>query len=303
MEIIQLTMDTISSEYNFLGYDGPDYDKSEIVIQQIPYEHTSSYGKGSARGPASIIEASHYVEFYDEELDRELCYNHGIATLKAIDFGNKTDRDALDLIRIKTKEHLDQNKFVCSLGAEHTVSLGLFEAMRDKYPNVSILQIDAHSDLRESYEDNPYSHASVMARINDYSPQIAQVGIRAQCKEEAQLIRSSSNILTYYAHQIDDIAEMSANIANHLTDEVYITIDADGLDPAIVPGVGTPEPGGLSYHATLQILRHICSTKTVVGFDIVECAPIEGQIHSQYVLAKLAYKVMGYCSLNPANFG
>ena len=303
MEIIQLTMDTISSEYNFLGYDGPDYDKSEIVIQQIPYEHTSSYGKGSARGPASIIEASHYVEFYDEELDRELCYNHGIATLKAIDFGNKTDRDALDLIRIKTKEHLDQNKFVCSLGAEHTVSLGLFEAMRDKYPNVSILQIDAHSDLRESYEDNPYSHASVMARINDYSPQIAQVGIRAQCKEEAQLIRSSSNILTYYAHQIDDIAEISANIANHLTDEVYITIDADGLDPAIVPGVGTPEPGGLSYHATLQILRHICSTKTVVGFDIVECAPIEGQIHSQYVLAKLAYKVMGYCSLNPANFG
>lgn len=296
-------MDILSSEHNFLGYDGPDYDDSKIVIQQIPYEHTSSYGQGSSRGPASIIEASQYVEFYDEELDSELCFNHGIATLRPMDLGNKTDRDAVNLIRTETRAHLEQNKFVCSLGAEHTVSLGLFEAMRDNHPNVSILQIDAHSDLRESYEGNSHSHACVMARINDYSPKIAQVGIRAQSKEEAELIRNSPNILTYYAHQIDNIERMASNICNHLTDTVYITIDADGLDPSIVPGVGTPEPGGLDYHATLQLLRHICSTKTVVGFDIVECAPIEGQIHSQYVLAKLAYKVMGYCSLNPANFG
>ena len=278
------------------------YASSKVLLQLLPYEHTSSYQAGSNLGPQAILDASHYVEYYDEELQKEVLFELGVATQEALDFSNSVDADAVNLIRENTLQHLRAGKFIMSFGAEHTVSLGLFQAMQTVYPNVSILQIDAHSDLRASYEGNIYSHASVMARIHDLKPQIAQIGIRAQCKEEAQLIQSSSNIRTVFGHQLAQLKQQIPAILEHLSDTVYITIDADGLDPSIVPGVGTPEPGGILYYDVLHLLKEICASKRVVGFDIVECAPIEGQINSEYLLAKLAYKVLGYCSLNPANF-
>jgi agmatinase len=277
-----------------------DYRSSSVVVQQMPYEHTSSYLAGSKNGPDAILSASHYVEYYDEELEQETHRKCGISTQEALDFRNHLDQSAVDLIRENTKAHLDNNKFVITLGAEHTITFGVFEAFKKKYPNVSILQIDAHSDLRQSYQGNPLSHACVMARINDLDVKISQVGIRAQCKEEAELIKNSPNIQTFYSHQIQHNADYIAQIISHLSDTVYITIDADGFDPSIVPAVGTAEPGGLLWHPCLDLLREVCSKKNIVGFDVVECAPIEGQIQSEYLLAQLVYKVLGYSMLNPS---
>lgn len=294
-----------NTKKNFLGIEEEalyDYKKSKVVLQLLPYEHTSSYLEGSANGPKAILNASHFVEFYDEELGQETYLKTGIATQKSLDFGDKVDAAAIAMIEKNTKHHLDHGKFVMSFGAEHTVTFGIFKAFHEKFKDISILQIDAHSDLRFAYHGNPYSHASVMARIHELGVKVAQVGIRAQCQEEAELIRSSPLIKTWYSHQLVFEQHYIDTLLEHLTDTVYITIDADGLDPSIVPAVGTAEPGGLLWHDTLKLLRAVCKTKKVVGFDIVECAPIKGQIRSEYLLAKLAYKVLGYCTLNPVNF-
>lgn len=270
------------------------YGSSKIVIQQAPYEHTSSYLSGSSAGPAAILKASHFVEFYDEELDTEIYKDTGIATLQPLDFTGKANADAIDLIERETSALLEDGKFVVSLGAEHTVTYGFVKAFAEKFDNLTVLQLDAHSDLREAYQDNPYSHASVMKRIYDMGLNICQAGIRAQCLEEARLIKSSPRIHTAFAWQIQTEHEWIERLAAACTENVYITIDADGFDPSVTPAVGTAEPGGLGWYEGLRLLRRVCETKNVVGFDIVECAPAESSILTQFNLAKLAYKLMGY---------
>lgn len=295
-------MQYFHQDKNFLGIDDPslyNYEQSRVVIQSAPYEHTSSYNEGSANGPAAIIDTSHYVEFYDEELDQETYRLTGLCTLMPIDFSHKYNEEAIELIEQATLEHLNNGKFVISLGAEHTVTYGFYKAFSQKHPEVSVLQIDAHSDLRQSYHDNPYSHASVMARINDHKPVICQAGIRAQCKEESDLIKSSPNIHTWYAHQIRTNPNWQDELIAKLGDKVYLTIDADGFDPSVIPNVGTPEPGGLLWFETLELLKKVCMQKEVVGFDIVEVAPQEGSIISEYTLAQLLYRILGYLTLNP----
>lgn len=270
------------------------YENSKVVIQQIPYEHTSSYLEGSARGPAAIVAASHFVEFYDEELEIESYKKCGIATLSSLDFGKKVDKEAMELIENQTDQLLMDDKFVVSLGAEHSITLGFVKSHVKKYNDLCVLQFDAHSDLREKYQGNPYSHASVMARINDLNIPIVQVGIRAQCIEEAKLIQSRDSIHTFYAHKIRTNPNWIRDAVNTLSANVYITIDADGFDPSIMPAVGTAEPNGLFWAETLDLLREVFRTRNVVGFDIVECAPMEGSILSEYTLAKLAYRLIGY---------
>lgn len=287
----------LSADQNFLGIANEDhyaYEKSQVVIQSAPYEHTSSYLAGSERGPAAILSASHYVEFYDEELETETYLKTGIATLAPIDFTGKTDEKAVDLIEAETSKLLNDNKFIVSLGAEHTVTYGFVKAFAKKYRDLTVLQIDAHSDLRYSYHDNLFSHASVMHRIHDMGLTICQAGIRAQCIEEAQLIKASDNIHTFYAHHIRTNPLWIQEIIASMTNDVYITIDADGFDPSIMPAVGTAEPNGLFWNETLDLFRAVFKQRNVVGFDIVECAPIEGSILSEYTLAKLAYKLIGY---------
>lgn len=282
---------------NFLGIEEQQlcsYEASEIVIQSLPYEYTSSYLSGSAAGPAAILEASHYVEFYDEEIDREIYRETGIATLEALDFGKKTNEAAISLIENATSALLGDEKFVVSLGAEHTVTYGIVKAFARKFDNLTVLQLDAHSDLREAYQGNPYSHASVMKRVYDLGLNICQAGIRAQCREEAALIRSSDRIHTAYAWALQSDEHWMENLVDACTGNVYITIDADGFDPSVMPAVGTAEPGGLGWYEALRLLRKVCEHKNVVGFDIVECAPAEGNIITQFNLAKLAYKLMGY---------
>ncbi|MFM2206764.1 MAG: agmatinase [Bacteroidota bacterium] len=290
-------MDVLSNEEGFLALPEAEltaYANARYVIQQVPYEHTSSYLEGSAKGPAAIVKASHFVEFYDEELDRETYRSCGIATLPEMQFAGKVDADAVALIEAETDKLLADGKFVISLGAEHTVTNGFVKAHAKKFKNLSVLQIDAHSDLRMEYHGNPYSHASVMARVHEQGINLVQIGIRAQCKEEADLIRSGDRIHTYYAHAIRKDSGWMDKALNDLTDNVYITIDADGFDPSIMPAVGTAEPNGLFWVETLEFLRKVFEKRTVVGFDIVECAPIEGSILSEYTLAKLTYRMIGY---------
>ncbi len=291
-------MQAFSAEENFLGITEEhlcQYETSKVVIQSAPYEKTSSYLEGSKYGPKAIIEASHFVEFYDEETDQEAYKKLGIATLPEMDFGDLADANAVQLIEDHTHQHLSNGKYVVSLGAEHTVSLGFVKAFKRHYDTFSVLQIDAHSDLRQSYHDNPYSHASVLARIHDLGLPICQIGIRAQCKEEAELIKSSPLINTWYAHQIQMDDKWMDECISKLNDKVYLTIDADGFDPSVMPAVGTAEPGGLLWHQGLRFLKKVAEQKHIIGFDIVECAPKEGEILTQFNLAKLLYKILGYC--------
>jgi agmatinase len=293
-------MKVLSNEDAFLAIPEPDlcsFQKAKYVIQQVPYEHTSSYIEGSNLGPAAIVNASHFVEFYDEELEKETYKKCGIATLEPLDFTGKTDEAAVTYIDQQTEALIKEGKYVISIGAEHTVTNGFVRAHKRKYPKLAVLQIDAHSDLRESYHNNIYSHASVMKRIHDMGVPLVQIGIRAQCKEEAELIKTSPIIDTFYAHYIRKNPSWMQEALDKLPEHVYLTIDADGFDPAVIPAVGTAEPNGLFWNETLEFLKLVCSKKTVVGFDIVECAPIEGSILSEYTLAKLLYRIIGYLEL------
>jgi agmatinase len=294
-------MKHLTSEHNFLGIVQPElysFDNSKIVIQSAPYEYTSSYLSGSAKGPESVINASHYVEFYDEETDHEAYSKYGICTLEAYDFDGKTDKAAVDLLYEKTKTLIEQNKFVVSLGAEHTVTSGFVRAFAEQYKGLKVLQIDAHSDLRWEYQGNPYSHASVMARVFEMGVGMCQVGIRAQCIEEAQLRKNNPNqIKTWYAHQIHKNQNWIEEVVSDLKDcPVYITIDADGFDPSVMPAVGTAEPNGLTWHQGTSLLKEVAQKCNVVGFDIVELAPKENEILTEFNCAKLLYKIISYLS-------
>lgn len=285
---------------NFLAIEDKElysYDSSKFVIQQAPYEYTSSYLAGSYKGPAAMIKASQFVELYDEELDQESFRKGGICTLEAMDFKNRHNEKAVKLIEKNTLQLLSDNKFPITLGAEHTISLGTVRAVKQFYPDVHVLQLDAHSDLRQEYHGNPYSHASVMARVHDLEVPLTQIGIRAQCIEESELIKSSANIHTFYAHQVRTNPKWASEALKTLGPNVYVSIDADGFDPSIVPAVGTAEPNGLLWQETVDFLRKVFETRNVVGFDVVEIAPVKGSILTEYTMAKLVYKLIGFQTL------
>lgn len=299
-------MKYLNHKKNFLAITEDDlcsYKKSRYVIQSAPYEYTSSYLQGSSKGPSAIIKASQFVELYDEELDQESFRYGGICTLPPMEFKDKVDEKAVKLIEKHTDQLLADNKFPVTLGAEHTITYGTMRAVKKKYDQVCMLQIDAHSDLREEYHGNKYSHASVMKRVYDMGVPLTQIGIRAQCIEEAQLIRSSKNINTFYAHDVRKNGAWMEEALKTLGDNVYISIDADGFDPAVVPAVGTAEPNGLFWNETLEFLKLVISKKNVVGFDVVEIAPAKGNILSEYTMAKLVYRLIGYLTLrNKTNY-
>lgn len=292
---------TVKEYENFLSIEDKhsNLQDSSIVIIQAPYEHTVSYGKGAALGPKAIIEASWQVEFYDDEFDRELCFEKGIATIEPIEFGNKIDQDALELIYQQASDLLALNKFVVTLGGEHTISTAPIKAHLEKFPNMSILQFDAHSDLRDSYQDSKYSHASIMARVCEFFPpsKITQVGIRAQCIEESLFIKEN-HINTFYASGIRTGKyghDWIEKLVNTLGNEIYITFDVDAFDSSIMPTTGTPEPDGISYRDSLDIFREIVNQgKKIIGFDVVELAPVEGIHHTNLTCARLVYKLLNY---------
>lgn len=263
---------------------------ANILIVPVPLEYSTSYGKGTAKGPEAIINASFYLECYDEELDDEV-WKAGIFTTKAINI-TSDPLSSLNNIKKVISSYVNDDKFIIILGGEHSLTSAVHEAFYQKYQNISVLQLDAHSDFRNEYEGSKYSHACVMRRIWEKNKNIVEVGIRSQCKEEKEFI-SDNRIPVFYAHELYG-KPFPFKILNALTDDVFITIDADFFDPAIMPSVGTPEPGGFFWYETLQFLKTVINRKNVVGIDIVEFSPIKDLIHPDFLLAKFIYKLIGY---------
>jgi len=284
---------------NFLGVrtTRTSWDRAGVAILPIPFEQTVSYGRGTARGPAAILKASAYVEFYDEETGRDVARDVGIATLPPLRLGSLRGKGAVDRITRRVAELRRSEKFVFSLGGEHTVTQALVRAHHRSYPDLGVLQIDAHSDLRPSYQGSPYSHASVMARVCDFLDprKIVQVGIRAQCEEEAGFIRDRG-ITTLYAHEIRGRrkTDWQRRALSKLPRNVYVTFDVDGFDPTVMPATGTPEPNGLFWDETMRFLKLVGSRRRVVGCDVVEFAPIRGLHHPDLTAAKLVSKMINY---------
>jgi agmatinase len=272
-----------------------DRAKAKFLVLPVPFEETVSYGAGTGKGPAAVIDASRQVELWDEELLRETC-DAGIHTLPEFKPARMKGERYLKALAEHAAELVKEGKTLVSIGGEHSITPALVEAVRTKYPKVSVFQIDAHADLRDEYEGKKWSHACAMKRVVELGCKVAQAGIRNFSKSEVPFL-DRGPVATAPAHMTRTPADMRKAIERfleHLTDDVYITVDIDGLDPSLVPGTGTPEPGGLSWYETLDYLRPIFAQKHVVGFDIVEVAPIEGAHVSEFVAAKLAYRMMGY---------
>ncbi len=270
---------------------------SRLFVLPIPYEATTSYIEGTRRGPAALIEASSQVELYDEIHGDEPC-RAGIHTLPPLDCRG-TPGDVIDRIRAEVSGHLDRNRFVLSLGGEHTLTIGCVEGAADVLGPLTVVQIDAHADLRDDYDGGPLSHACVMRRLADRHPMV-QIGIRALSAEEARFAKDRK-IPVVTAVQIAEERTkpeatrrwMARAIDAIGTERVYLTFDLDGLDPSIVPAVGTPEPGGLLWHETLAFINALFAARTVVAADVVELCPVPGSVASDFAAARLAYKIAG----------
>ncbi len=288
-------MKTLTPNKNFLGIseEYSSFNNSEIVVLPIPLEATVSYGKGTSKGPEELLKASHYVEFYDEEFDRELCFEKGIATLMPVELEGAPEKK-FEKLHSVVSELLNSKKFVASIGGEHSITSPIVKAFNEKFENLFILQIDAHSDLRDSYEGTKYSHASVMARILEFNSNIVQVGIRAQSREEKESIEKNK-IKTFYMREIRNkfnnkewIKEVVASLGNN----VYLTFDVDGLDASVIQATGTPEPGGLFWDEAVDLIKAVGGEKNIVGFDLVELAPNQHYFNSNFIAAKLFYKIL-----------
>lgn len=282
--------------YNFLGLDdaASAYDRSAVVVLPIPYEATVSYGQGTRNGPRAIIEASRQVELYDRELDSEPALTYGIHTLPAIAPVNSGPEATIAAIAACAEEQLRAGKLLFGLGGEHAVSAGIARAIKAIHGEFVMVQIDAHSDLRDEYEGSPYSHACVAKRVLDMGATVVQLGIRSICREEISLIRSErSRLRVFFAEDVHagQYQRALAGLVRGRT--VFLTIDVDGMDPSIVPATGTPEPGGLSWVQTLDIIRTVVAEANIAAIDCVELAPIAGQHASDFLVAKLIYKTIG----------
>lgn len=264
-------------------------EEANIIILPVPLELSTSYIKGTAKGPEAILNASAFMELYDEELDIEP-YKSGIYTARKLSSG-KNINEWLKSISSNVTRVLNEKKIPVILGGEHTVSVGAVLACQRYGIDVCVLQMDAHADLRDSYEGNRLSHACVGRRLSEICP-LTQVGIRSMSKEESEF-RKDSRVKTFFASE-KLTNTLLDKIISSLTKNVYITIDLDIFDPAFVPAVGTPEPGGLNWYDVLKILRLVISRKNIIGFDVVELCPIKGNISSDFLAAKLVYKSIGY---------
>ncbi|MEZ4387068.1 MAG: agmatinase [Candidatus Krumholzibacteriia bacterium] len=263
------------------------YADARFAVLPLPYDATASFQKGAARGPEAVIEVSPQLEMYDIETGCEPC-RHGIVTMAAVP---PAATPAANVARIRDHAAglIADGKTVVGLGGDHSVTIGLVQAHAAAYPGLSVLQLDAHTDTRDSYEGTPYSHASVMARVAELCPYL-QVGIRAMDLAEVSRITPGR---TFFAHDHDEAAVLEA-VRTRLTGPVYVTVDIDVLDPAEMPATGTPEPGGLRYRQVLSVLREVCRHHEVVGFDVVELMPLPGSRAPEFLVARLVYQMMAY---------
>ncbi|WP_455245805.1 agmatinase [Petrachloros mirabilis] len=292
------------SQHNFLGLDEPwcHPNQAGVYVLPAPYEYTSSYVPGSDQGPSAIIEASQQVEFYDEGLQCEPFREWGgIATATTLDLKGKVDQQAVEAIEQFVQPHVGTGRLVVTLTGEHTGALGAIRAHAKRFPDLCVVQIDAHGDLRHAYQGNPYSHASVMARVVDEGLPLVQVGIRSICPEEIERLKSSDQISTFFADQIlnpagpyeGKAARWIPDVVKACRGPVYLTFDCDGLDASLVPALGTPEPGGLGWYDTLNLVTALANGPGILGLDISEITPIEGFVAPQFCVARLIYRMLG----------
>lgn len=285
---------------NFGGIDEEEYssfDSARVLIWPVSYEGTVSYGTGTGAGAMAIVDASRNMELYEEETDAEV-YKIGIHTLDEFT-PRETPGEMMDALYDTAKDLLESGKFVCMLGGEHSVSAPVIKAHAEKFHDMSVLQIDAHADLRDTYDGTPHSHASIMARVvKDLRIPSVQVGIRSISADEARSIDAGLPTKIFWAKDIAGKTDWIDSAVDCLTDNVYLTIDIDGLDPSIVPTTGTPEPGGLGWYETLMLIRKIAEKKRIVGMDLVEYSYFENYDSPAFLCAKLVYKSLAYIFRN-----
>jgi agmatinase len=268
-----------------------DFEHSRVVMLPVPLDRTTSYVAGTRNGPHEILVASSHMELWDEETATDV-HSVGICTLPEMEFPFATMDEVIGEIRRVASAIVSYGKFPFVIGGEHSITAPVVGALAERHPGLSVLQIDAHADLRESFMGTPHNHACAMRRVLDYAP-VTQVGIRSLSPEEAAAAPSLSTTIFYDFNMRQD-PQWIDRVVESLSDTVYITIDCDGLDPAIMPAVGTPEPGGLSWYETLALLRRVIESKTVVGCDLVELCPVPGLAAPNFLCAKLIYKILSY---------
>lgn len=278
---------------SFGGRDGasPDPEKAKILIIPVPYDATTTYVSGTRQGPSAILQASQQLELFDDETGQEV-FRAGIATLEEMEVDVSSPRAMVARVRSLGKNTLDAGLFPLMLGGEHLLSLGMIQAVADRTDDLSILQLDAHADLRQTYQGAEHSNACVMRLASDYG-KIVPVGIRSLSFEEHRWAEDQG-LTIFSAADIHDRSDWQEEVVSQLDRHVYITIDLDVFDPAIMPAVGTPEPGGLYWYEVLKLLRLVCQARQVVGADIMELCPQPGNVAPDFFAAKLAYKLLAY---------
>jgi agmatinase len=268
-----------------------DFEKARVVILPVPLDRTTSYVAGTRNGPHDILVASSHMELWDEETGTDV-HRIGIFTMPEMDFPFGTIGEVMDEIRRVASEVVTRDKFPVVLGGEHSITAPVVAAVAARHANLSVLQLDAHADLRDTYMGTPHNHACVMRRVLEHA-RTTQVGIRSLSPEEAQAIPSLRTTVFYDFNMRSDPRWID-RVVESLGDTVYITIDVDGLDPAIMPATGTPEPGGLSWYEALTLLRRVIESRQVVGVDLVELSPMPGNVAPSFLCAKLLYKILTY---------
>ncbi len=293
----------MSNVTQFLGSEAiTPYQEARVVILPIPYEATTTYRKGCEKGPDAVLIASQQLEAYDEELRHQACLEVGIYTHEPIaDTRSNPHITAEEMLEITTatvSKLLTEGKYVIAIGGEHAITTGVVKAYLNYLSEpFTVVQIDAHGDMRYEYEGSLHNHACIMRRVIEMGLPTLPVGIRSICQEEAQLIQDKAIPVIWDRDISNDPHWIEKAISQITTKKVFLTIDVDGLDPSLIPGVGTPEPGGLTWNTTLRFLRRLYQTHEVVGCDVMELAPINDSVVSEFTTAKLIYKLIGYQSV------
>ncbi len=299
-----MTIATSSLSKQFLESEAQTaYTEAKAVIIPIPYEATTTYRKGCEQGPDAVLEASDQLEAYDAELNQETCHTFGIFTTGYVaDTRMNPDLSAEEMLTAVTEQVsqcLQDQKFVVAVGGEHAITTAVVQAYQQSLgESFTVIQIDAHGDMRAEFEGSRHNHACVMRRILELGLPTLPVGIRAICQEEADLIQAQSIPVVWARDMATNPDWIETAIATIKTEKVFITIDVDGLDPSFMPGVGTPEPGGMGWYETLSFLRRVFETHEVIGCDVMELAPLMDSVVSEFSTAKLVYKLIGYKSLS-----
>lgn len=289
-------MDAAHRLPNFLGLEGPftDPDTSSVVLLPVPFERTTSYGQGTAHGPAAILEASHQVELFDDELNC-MPYRTGISTQPAIVDRRQPASEYLEEVSTTCRDLLRADKFVVTLGGEHTLTQACVAAAAEIHGEIGVVQFDAHADLRSLYEEDRLSHACVMRRIHEMGIAHLGIGIRSLSPGEAEFLAERPELEPIWGRELEALTPRSLRARlEALPTKVYLTFDVDFFDPAVIPATGTPEPGGGWWWPTLTLLRTLFECKQIVAMDLVELAPTADQSASDFTIARLAYKCIAY---------